>query len=179
MQDVVHDCLIRDFCVVSVSVIHWVGFPLAHVSGKRLSSIVISSWVIRLPVVLDEIFNEWIRAGCVVGWIGQGQDVFVLANGEPFNLAKLRVFEFLAQFFQEILAAFLIAFKGYAETFYRIIVRDHLLVKEIARFRIARDQLGFEQPLLFGIIPKLCHSDPRFGRCHQTCGVLLTERPLL
>ncbi len=173
-----HDCLIRDFCVVSVSIIHWVGLPFAHISRKGLSSIIISSWIIRLPVVLDKVFDEWIGASRVVRRVGQGQDVLVLTNGEPFDLAELRILEFFAQLLQEILAAFLIAFEDYAEAFHRIIVRDHLLFKEIARFRIARDQLGFEQLPLSSIMPKHCHSDPRFGRCRQTCGVLSTKRPL-
>ena len=67
-------------------------------------------------MVLDEVFNEWIRASCVVGWVGQDQDIFIFANGESFNLAELRVLEFLAQFFQKILPAFLVVFEGYAQT---------------------------------------------------------------
>ncbi len=152
--------------MVSVSFIYWVGFSFTHIRSKWFPSIVITSRIIWLSIVLNEILNERIWASRIIRWVRQGQDIFIFTNGESLDLAKLRIFEFFAQFPQEILATLFIAFESYAETFHWIIVRDYLFIKEIARFRIARDQSGFKQLLLSSIISEFCHSDPRFGRCH-------------
>lgn len=76
-------------------------------------------WVVWLAVVLDEIAEPRIRAGCVVGGIGQRENVLVLADGEALDFAELRVFELLRQQFQVVLAAGLLAGKALAEALHR------------------------------------------------------------
>ena len=111
----------RHLGVVGVGIVNWIVFSLAHIRCKGLAAVIICLRIIRLSIVLDEILNEWVRAGGVVRWIRQSQDVLVLTNRKPFDLAELRVFEFLAQFLQEILPAILIIGEGHAQTFHRLI----------------------------------------------------------
>ena len=56
-----------------------------------------------------------------INGFGQGQDVLILANRKAFDLAKLRVLEFLAQFLKEMLTALLVILEGYPQTFHRLI----------------------------------------------------------
>ena len=95
MEDVPHDGLVRNLGVIGVSVVDRIVLPFAYVRGKWFFAVGFS-WIVRLPVVLDEILNKWIRAGRVVRRIGQGQDVLVRTNRESFDFAELGIFESLA-----------------------------------------------------------------------------------
>ena len=89
--------------------------------------------------MLDEILNKWIRAGRVIRRVRQSQDVLVLANREPLDLAELRVLELLAQLLQEISAALFVVFEGHAEA------RDWSLVPGIW-FLVGEKGHGFWSP---------------------------------
>jgi hypothetical protein len=62
---------------------------LADVRRERLTVVSIGLGVVWLAVVADEVHDEWIRACRVVRRVGKSEDVFVLADGESFNLAEL------------------------------------------------------------------------------------------
>ena len=67
----------------------------------------------------DEVGDPRVRAGGVVRWIAQVQDVLVAADGKAFDLAELRVLQLLAQFLGKVGAAGLIILERHAETSHR------------------------------------------------------------
>ena len=101
VQDVAHDGFMRHLGVVGMGVIDGVVLAFRDIRGERLSvifGIVIGDCLIelisrlRLPF-LDDLSQEGVGAGSVVGWVGERQDGFVLANREAFDLAGGRVFQ--------------------------------------------------------------------------------------
>ena len=71
MEDGRHDSQVWYFSVVGMSPVDGVGLALTHVDGERFP-VVGFVGVIGLAVVADEILDEGIRAGSVVGRIGKG-----------------------------------------------------------------------------------------------------------
>jgi len=97
MQQVAHDSAVRDFSVVRVGVVDGMVLALAHVRREGFAEI----WLLRFvgrAVVFDELAQPWVRAGGVIGWVGQRQDLLVLAAGKTFNSAEFRVFMFLRSY---------------------------------------------------------------------------------
>ena len=84
--------------MVGVGVVDGMILALAHVRRKRFAMVRLLRFVGR-TVAFDELAEPRIRAGRVVRWIRQREDVLVLANGKTLDLAELRVFEFLREQF--------------------------------------------------------------------------------
>ena len=72
--------------------------PLSSVSSGRPSSSRI--WPRSCLPALDDLGQEGVGAGGVVGRVGEGQDVLVLADGKALDGAELGVLQLLAQAFQ-------------------------------------------------------------------------------
>ena len=89
MQNVPHNCLVRNFRVIAMSIVNRVFLPLTHVRSKRLAMIVVRCFVVGRAVLADEILNEGIRAGGVIRRTGKRNDVLVLADGKAFDMAHL------------------------------------------------------------------------------------------
>jgi hypothetical protein len=65
----------------------------------------------------DELPKPGIGASGVIARIRQRENILVLANGEPLDLAELRVLQSLGQQFQVVLWPCLLAGKSLAEAF--------------------------------------------------------------
>jgi hypothetical protein len=124
VQDVAHDRLVGHFGMVGVGVVDGVVLALGHVGGEGFAvigwkvgrlegwlGVVIVGRIVRetqflaelsafgLPA-FDDFGQEGVGAGGVVGWVGEGQDVLVRADGEALDLAEFGVFQFLPQLLQ-------------------------------------------------------------------------------
>ena len=110
--------LVWDFGVIGVGVVNGMVLALAHVRRERFAVV----GLLRIEggaEAFDELAESRIRAGGVIGRVGQRENILVLANGETLNLAELRVFEFLREQFQVVLSPCFLAGKLLAETFHR------------------------------------------------------------
>ncbi len=116
VKDVPHDRFMWHFSMVRVRIVNRIIFPFANIRRKWLAMVGLIG-VKRLAIVLDKVLDEGIGAGGVVGRVGQGQDVFILANGEALNFPEFRVLQLLAQFLGEVGPAGFVVFKGQAQAF--------------------------------------------------------------
>ena len=118
VQDILHDCPMRDFGMVRVGGVDGVGFTLAHVRHERFAVVGLLR-VVRRAVAFDELTNPRIRASGVVRRVGHRENILVLTDWETFAIAELRVFKFLREQFQVVLSSCFLAGKLLAETFHR------------------------------------------------------------
>ncbi|WP_296868290.1 hypothetical protein, partial [uncultured Methanobrevibacter sp.] len=72
-----------------MSVIYCVTLSFAHISGIRLTVIIIRLLIVRSSILLDELIDEGIRAGGVIWRIGECNDVLVRADREAFYITDL------------------------------------------------------------------------------------------
>src|SRR5690554_3998264 len=103
MPNVVLYCFGWDLRVIGMHIVKRIVFTLAHVSSEWLSSVIISSRVIRFSIVLDEIGQKRVRAGGVVRRVGQRENILVRADWESLDTAELSVLQLLAQDAEEVL----------------------------------------------------------------------------
>src|SRR3546814_4249199 len=73
MLDVFHYCLVRHLGMVTVRIVYWIVFPLAHIGDKWLDAIR-RRCIVCIAVILDEINDERVRAGRIVRWIGKSEN---------------------------------------------------------------------------------------------------------
>ncbi|MBT9153585.1 MAG: hypothetical protein DDT39_00242 [Firmicutes bacterium] len=99
MQNVAHYGLVRHLGVVGVGVVDGVVLALAHIRREWLAAVSVGRRVVGLAVMLHKVPDKRVGAGGVVGRVGQGEDVLVRTDREPFDLAKLRVLQLLTQLF--------------------------------------------------------------------------------
>ena len=85
----------RHFGVVAVRIVDRVVLAFRHVSGERLSVVVVSIGIIGIGVILQPLLNERVRASRIVRRIGERKDRFVGADGKTVDFAELRVFKLL------------------------------------------------------------------------------------
>ena len=110
MQNVAHDGPVGHFGMVGMGVVDGIVFALADIGGEGFPMISVGFGVVGFGVVAQPIFEEGVGAGGVIGRVGEGQDRFVGAEGEAFDAAERRVFEFLgkagAVFFADLVLRF-------------------------------------------------------------------------
>lgn len=117
MEDVSHDCFVRNLCMVRMGIIDWIIFPLAHIGREWLAAVIVCLWVVGLPVAPDEILDEWVGAGGIVRRVRKGKNVFVCTDGETFYFPEFRVFQFFTKLSEEVGTARLIILKGHSKAF--------------------------------------------------------------
>ena len=123
MENIPHDGLMRHLGVIGVRVVNRVVFPFAHISRKGFTVVVVTFGLFRLLgfPFSDEVGDPRVRTSCIVRRIAQIQDVLVAANGKAFDLAKLRILQFLAQFLSKVSTAGLVILERHAETSNRLL----------------------------------------------------------
>jgi len=121
MRNVSPNREIGNLCVVPVRVVNGVVFAFAHIGGKGFTVVRLGG-VVGLAVAPDKRLDEGVGAGGVIGRVGQGQDVFILAQREAFNLMKFRVLQLLAQLPGEVGAAGFVVLKGQPQTLDRALL---------------------------------------------------------
>ncbi len=97
--------------MIRVSIINGIIFTFTYICSEWFSS-VRNVRVVRLSIVLNEVINERIRARCIVWRVGKCQDILIVAYGESFNFAVLRISQFFSQDFQKMSPARFITVKS-------------------------------------------------------------------
>src|SRR5262249_50663681 len=66
------------------------------------TAVFVISRIISSPVILNKLPKERVRTSGIERGIGECQNVLVLPDREPLDLAKRRMFELLPQLLQEV-----------------------------------------------------------------------------
>ena len=132
--------------MVGMRSVNGIGFPFADIHRKRLA-VIGNLRIIRLSIMPNKILKKRVRASRIIRRIGHRQNIFILADGKPLDLPKLRILEFLPQLYQKIFPAFFVVFNGHAETFNRTqFFCSQFLVREkghVFRFFVFNCHLNF------------------------------------
>ena len=70
-------------------IINGVVFPLTHIRCKRLPMIIVRLFIIRRSIFPDKLLDKRIRAGSIIGRIGQCNNILISADGEALNIPYL------------------------------------------------------------------------------------------
>src|SRR6266508_3846250 len=108
MQNILSNGFRWYFRMICVRCVYIVTTTLAHIRRERLFVVRLVR-VVGAAVDADEVLHERIRAGRVIGWVGERQDVLVRADRKALDLAKLWITQLFAQLLNEVGAPLFVA----------------------------------------------------------------------
>lgn len=87
MQNITHNCFIRHFCMVGMSIINGIVLTFTHIRRKWLPMIIVCCLIIRSAILLDEVLDEGIRAGSIKRCIRESDDILIRTDGKALDIA--------------------------------------------------------------------------------------------